>query len=257
MAQDDADREGPNEVGRIVSEIFTFVSEHPEAFDATMAEAGAQMTLARLDKICNACGSLPVSDLPQADLIPINEEPIARPSGTEQRKMHLLRLISCKLSHAFDKHLNPEPIDRQVSVGIDIYMRRIFGLGVYHRLNDQAERILLISGNGDDVVLRAVMGNFMHRQFFVNILVRVALSFRNFDVAKHLFMEDLNAARPLGTPEISNTAFHLICNAMFNDLFLMAKSQDDGATLDYQYGHRTTRGLVEVVDLMHKDRLSR
>ena len=258
MAQNSQDdRSGPNQVGRIVSEIFSFVMANPDAFDASMAEAGAQMTLARLDKICTACGSLPANDLPQIELIPINDAPIERPSGQEQRKMHLLRLISCKLSHAFDKKLNPNPLDRQVSIGIDIYMRRIFGLSVYRRLNDQAERILLLSGRGDDIVLRAVMSNFMHRQFFMNVLVRLGLSFRNFDVAKHLFMQDRNEERPRGTPKLEKSAFHLIMGALLNDVFLIAKSQDDGALLDFLYGQRTARGLEEVVALMSKDRLAR
>ena len=256
--QDDQDeRSGPDEVGRIVSEILSFVMANPGAFDASMAEAGAQMTLARLNSICKACGSLPACDLPQVDIIPISEEPIERPSGQEQRRLHLLRLISCKLSHAFDKRLNPDPLDRQVSIGIDVYMRRVFGMSVYHRLNDQAERILLLSGRGDDVVLRAVMGNFMHRQFFMNILVRFGLSFRNFDVARHLLMEDLNESRPLGTPRLGKSAFHLIVGALLNDVFLMAKSQDDGAALDFQFGPRTARGLEEVVALLSKDRLAR
>jgi hypothetical protein len=191
------------------------------------------------------------------ELIPINDEPIVRPSGQEQRKMHLLRLISCKLSHAFDKRLNPDPLDRQVSIGIDVYMRRIFGLSVYRRLNDQAERILLLSGRGDDVVLRAVMSNFMHRQFFMNVLVRFGLTFRNFDVARHLFMDDLNESRPLGSPQLGKSAFHLIMGALLNDVFLIAKSQDDGALLDFLYGPRTARGLEDVVSLLSRDRLQK
>ena len=114
MAREPQDqRSGPGEVGRIVSEIFSFVMANPEAFDASLAEAGAQMTLARLNKICDACGALPPCDLPQVELIPINEEPIERPKGQEQRRLHLLRLLSCKLSHAFDRSLNPEPLDQQ------------------------------------------------------------------------------------------------------------------------------------------------
>lgn len=208
------ERSGPDEVGRIVSEIFTFVMANPDAFDASLAEAGAQMTLARLNKICDACGALPPQpDLPVIELIPINDEPIERPSGQEQRKLHLLRLISCKLSHAFDKRLNPDPLDRQVSIGLDVYMRRLFGMSVYRHLNTQAERILLTAGRGDDQVLRAVMSNFMNRQFFMNILVRIAMSFRNFDVARHLFMEDLNESRPLGSRPLDKSAFHIIMGA--------------------------------------------
>lgn len=254
---DPDDASGPDKVGRIVSEIFSFVMANPDAFDASMAEAGAQMTLARLNKICDACGSLPACDMPMADLIPINDAPIERPSGQEQRKMHLLRLISCKLSHAFDKRLNPDPLDRQVSVGIDMYMRRLFGMEVYKKLNEQAERILLVSGHGDDAVLRAVMSNFMHRQFFMGVLVRIGLSFRNFDVARHLFMEDLDEARPLGTHRLDKRSFHIIIGAMLNDVFITAKSQDSGALLDFQYGPRTARGLEEVVQLMSKHRLAR
>jgi len=230
---------------------------NPDAFDASMAEAGAQMTLSRLNKICDACGELPASALPQIDLIPINEAPVERPKGKEQRKLHLLRLISCKLSHAFDGRHNPDPLDRQVSIGIDVYLRRIFGIPVYTRLNDQAERILLLSGRSDDQVLRAVMSNFMHRQFFVNVLVRFGLSFRNFDVARHLFMEDLNESRPMGSPELGKTAFHMIMGSLLNDVFLIAKSQDDGAAMDFQYGPRTARGLEEVVALLAKDRMAR
>jgi len=136
-------------------------------------------------------------------------------------------------------------------------MRRIFGLSVYRRLNDQAERILLLSGRGDDIVLRAVMSNFMHRQFFMNVLVRLGLSFRNFDVAKHLFMEDLNESRPLGSAKLEKPAFHMMMGALLNDVFLIAKSQDDGALLDFLYGQRTARGLEEVVALMSKDRLAK
>lgn len=248
------ERSGPDEVGRIVREIFSFVMSNPEAFDASMAEAGAQMTLARLNKICDACGQLP--EIPAVDLIPINDAPIERPKGQEQRKLHLLRLVSCKLSHAFDKTLNPDPLDRQVSVGLDVYLRRLFGMGVYARMNDQAERVLLVSGKGDDQVLRAVMSNFQHRQFFTNVLVRFGLSFRNFDVARHLFMEDLNESRPLGTPAVGKREFHVFTGALLNDIFLMAKSQDDGALLDFQFGPRTARGLEEAAALLAKDRVS-
>lgn len=255
MARDKQDpRSGPDEVGRIVSEIFSFVMANPEAFDASLAEAGAQMTLSRLNKICDACGALPSCDVPQVELIPINEEPIERPKGQEQRRLHLLRLLSCKLSHAFDKTLNPDPLDRQVSIGIDVYLRRLFGQGVYARLNDQAERILLVSGRGDDQVLRAVMGNYQHRQFFTNILVRFGQSFRNFDVARHVFMEDLNESRPLGSKAVGKGAFHTITGALLNDLLLMAKSQDDGALMDFQFGPRTARGLEEVAVLLGKHR---
>lgn len=246
------ERSGPDEVGRIVSEIFSFVMANPEAFDSSMAEAGAQMTLARLNKICDACGALP--EPPAVDLIAIDEAPVERPKGQEQRKLHLLRLMSCKLSHAFDKTLNPDPVDRQVSIGLDVYMRRLFGMDVYRRLNDQAERILLVSGKGDDVVLRSVMSNFQHRQFFTNILVRFGLSFRNFDVARHLFMEDLNESRPLGTPPLGKRDFHTFTGALLNDIFLMAKSQDDGALLDFQFGPRSARGLEDVSVLLAKDR---
>jgi len=248
------DRSGPDKVGRIVGEIFSFVMANPDAFDASMAEAGTQMTLARLNDVCKACGSLPENDMPQVDIIAINEEPIERPSGQEQRHMHLLRLISCKLSHAFDSRFNANCLDRQVSVGIDIYMRRLFGMSIYKRLNEQAERILLVAGRGDDAVLRAVMSNFMNRQFFINILVRIGLSFRNFDVAQHLFLKDLNECRPAGTPRLDKSTSHLILGALLNDVFLMAKSQDDGAALDFQYGLRTARGLEEVVTLLAKDR---
>ena len=253
MAQNyEEDRSGPDEVGRIVSEIFSFVMSNPEAFDASMAEAGAQMTLARLNKICDACGALP--DMPAVDLIAIDEEPIERPKGQEQRKLHMLRLVSSKLSHAFDRTLNPDPLDRQISIGLDVYLRRLLGMGVYRRMNEQAERILLVSGKGDDQVLRAVMSNFQHRQFFTNILVRFGLSFRNFDVARHLFMEDLNESRPLGSRQVGKKEFHLFTGALLNDIFLMAKSQDDGALLDFQFGSRTARGLEEVGTLLAKDR---
>ena len=246
------ERSGPDEVGRIVSEIFSFVMSNPEAFDTSMAEAGAQMTLARLNKICDACGALP--EPPAVDLIAIDEEPIERPKGQEQRKLHMLRLLSCKLSHAFDKKLNPDPLDRQVSIGLDVYLRRLFGMAVYRRLNDQAERILLVSGKGDDQVLRAVMSNYQHRQFFTNILVRFGLSLRNFDVARHLFLQDLNECRPAGVPQVGKKEFHTFAAALLNDLFLMAKSQDDGALLDFQFGPRTARGLEDVSVKLAKDR---
>lgn len=254
MAEDSVDeKSGPDKVGRIVSEIFTFVLANRDAFDTSVAEAGAQMTLARLSKICDACGALPAGLVPDVELIPLNEEPIERPKGQEQRRLHLLRLISCKLSHAFDKRFNPNPLDRQISMGIDIYMRRAFGMPVYRRMNDQAERILLVSGRGDDVVLRAVMGNFLHRQFFMNVLVRLGLTFRNFDVAKHLLMGDLNECRPSGVPALTKQNFHAIVGALLNDILLMAKSQDDGAILDFQYGQRTARGMEEVSQMLAKD----
>ena len=87
--------------------------------------------------------------------------------------------------------------------------------------------------------------------------MRFALSFRNFDVARHLFMEDLNESRPLGSPALGKSAFHMILGSLLNDVFLIAKSQNDGALLDFQYGPRTARGLQEVVELLSKDRMAR
>jgi len=252
------DESGPDEVGRVVREILSFVLDNKEAFDPSLAEAGAQMTLERLSKICNTCSTAPIQPLPETNLVDanpviLNEGPIARPGKHEQRQLHLLRLISCKLSHTFNKHLNPRSLDRQVSVGLDMFLRRLLTMPVYTQLNEQAQRILLVSGKDDETVLRTVMESFMHRQFFTNILVRFGLAFRNFDVARHLLMRDLNECRPVGTPELGKDAFHMIMGALLSDILLMAKSQRKGALLDYQFGARSLRGLNEVGHRLAKD----
>ncbi|MCK5445105.1 MAG: hypothetical protein KAI73_05730, partial [Rhodospirillaceae bacterium] len=105
---------GPDRVGGMVSELFEFVLENGANINDELAGESVRMARERLGKICSTCSELS-SDEPSPAIALEKTESVKPPTGNEQRKMHLLRLVSCKLSHAFDKQNNPTPIDRQAS----------------------------------------------------------------------------------------------------------------------------------------------
>jgi len=246
--------DGPVRVHAIVSELFEFVLENKQYIDNDIAEESILSAKEALNTICHSCNTSRTDD-GDAPEIEILQTPSPRPqSGNDQRKMHLLRLISCKLSHAFDKQHNPNPIDRKFSVGIDYYLRRLFTPDVYEMLNEQAERILMISGIGDNVIINNVNANPHHKNFLNNVLVRFAQSFRKFDMAHYQFMDDINESNPSATP-LGKNEFHLIMNSLLNDLMLIARSQRDGAMMDFLYGPRTSQVLDEISQSLSKHRM--
>ena len=236
-------QDGPDRISGIVDELFEFVIENKNHIDRNVADESTRAARATLSAICSDCRETIEDKTPE---IEINKSPAPLPNKeNEQRKMHLLRLVSVKLSHAFDKKHNPNPIERKFSVGIDYYLRRLFTADVFDQLNDQAQRILMVSGVGDNVIINNINTNPHHKNFLNNILVRFAQSFRKFNTARFQLMEDLNESNP-SAPPLGNNAFHLIMSSLLNDLMLTARSQRDGAMMDFLYGPKTSQALDEV-----------
>ena len=250
-----AGQDGPERISNIVNELFEFVLENKNYIDSNIVDESTIAARATLSAICNGCREAGI-DEDETPEIEINKSPPPIPhTGNEQRKMHLLRLVSVKLSHAFDKKYNPNPIDRQFSIGIDYYLRRLFTAEVFENLNDQAQRILMVSGIGDNVIINNINTNPHHKNFLNNVLVRFAQSFRKFNTARFQFMEDLNESNP-SAPSLGKNEFHLIMNSFLNDLMLTARSQRDGAMMDFLYGPRTSQTLDEVSKALAGNRMS-
>ena len=249
------DDDGPSRVHSIVSELFEFVLENKQHIDKNIAEESVVSAKETLGVICKTCRE--INDEGDAPEIEISQTSSPEPrSDNDKRKMHLLRLISCKLSHAFDKKHNPNPIERKFSVGIDYYLRRLFTPEVYEQLNEQAERMLMVSGVGDNVIINNVNTNIHHKNFLNNVLVRFAQSFRKFDTAHYQFMDDVNQSNPSAQP-LGKNEFHLIMSSLLNDLMLTARSQRDGAMMDFLYGPRTSQVLDEISQNLSKHRMGK
>ena len=249
-----ASQDGPERIYGIVNELFEFVLENKNHIDSNIADESTRAAMSALSAICNGCREENIID-DDAPEIEINKTPAPLPKKeNEQRKMHLLRLVSVKLSHAFDKKYNPNPIDRQFSIGIDYYLRRLFTAEVFENLNDQAQRILMISGVGDNTIINNINANPHHKNFLNNVLVRFAQSFRKFSTARFQIMEDLNESNP-SAPPLGKNEFHLIMNSLLNDLMLTARSQRDGAMMDFLYGPKTSQTLDEVSKALTDNRL--
>ncbi len=236
---------GSERIYSIVNELFEFVIENKDHIDRNIADESTRAARASLSAICSDCREAGTAE-DETPEIEINKSPPPAPhTGNEQRKMHLLRMVSVKLSHAFDKKHNPNPIERKFSVGIDYYLRRLFTAEVFDQLNDQAQRILMVSGVGDNVIINSINANPHHKNFLNNVLVRFAQSFRKFSTARFQFMEDLNESNP-SAPSLGKNEFHLIMSSLLNDLMLTARSQRDGAMMDFLYGPKTSQTLDDV-----------
>ena len=112
----------------------------------------------------------------------------------------------------------------------------------------------MISGVGDNVIINNINANPHHKNFLNNVLVRFAQSFRKFDTAHYQFMDDINESNP-SAPPLGKNEFHLIMSSLLNDLMLTARSQRDGAMMDFLYGPRTSQTLDEVSQALAKNRM--
>ncbi|MCK5168225.1 MAG: hypothetical protein KAQ66_12905, partial [Rhodospirillaceae bacterium] len=72
--------------------------------------------------------------------------------------------------------------------------------------------------------------------------------------ARFQIMEDLNESNP-SAPPLGKNEFHLIMNSLLNDLMLTARSQRDGAMMDFLYGPKTSQTLDEVSKALTDNRL--
>ena len=243
-------QDGPRRIQKVLAEIFEFFMAHSQMKNLSLAEKTIQMTGNKLGQICQDC---------QMQLLgggEVDEEATPPPTkGNEKRRLFLLRLITCKASHLFDPVHNPNPMDRAYAMGLDLYFRRIFPQNVYLRLNGEAKQILTAAGSGDDVqIFNMVNTNPFFSAFVQNVLIRVALSFRKYDGAKGLFMNDTNEALPSGYEEMSNEQFRVFMSALLFDVFMRGKSELDGKLLDFRYGPETSETINTVSEKFSKDR---
>lgn len=252
----DSKPDGPERVLKLLNEIFEVVAEHGGRMDDETVTESIRMTTAALSRVCRECqGQKAAAEVP-----PIEEKP-AEPApknksekqDEEKRRLHLLRLTTCKLSNLFDTVNNPNPMNRATAHGLDTYLNRILGSAVYDHLNDQAGAILKVTGRNDVAVLNSVQSNPFHRLFLQNILVRIALSFKRYASAKRAFISDLNAVLPSTMDPVGHAEYRMILGALLFDLFIQSKSGRDSELLDYEYGPKTVKNLNAVAEQFGRD----
>ena len=248
MAVEDG-TDGPKRVQKILGEIFEFTLAHGQVKNLEAAGHSVQMTREKLESVCKAC---------QLQTLGGGDEDMDVPgtvtgTGNEKRRLFLLRLISCKLSHLFDKAHNPNPMDRTYALGLDLYFRRIFSQDVYVRLNGEAKQILAAAGGDDVQVFNLVNTNVFFSTFVQNVLVRVIMSFRKYETAKDMLLQDINEALPHGYNNITHEQYRVLMSALLFDVFIKGKSEMDGRILDFRYGPKTAEILNQVSDRFGRD----
>lgn len=242
-------QDGPRRIQKILGEIFEFFLAHGQMKNLALADETIRMTGNKLGQVCQDCqmqlmGSGDVDE----------DAPPPPTAGNEKRRLFLLRLVSSKLSHLFDPVHNPNPMDRAYAMGLDLYFRRIFPQQVYVRLNGEAKQILGASGRDDVQVVNTVNTNPFFSAFMQNVLVRMVLTFKDYEAAKGLFMQDVNDALPSGYDEMTNEQFRVLMSALLFDVFMKGKSEMDGKLLDYRFGKGTADILNFVSDKFGADR---
>ena len=240
--------DGPKRIQRVLGEIFEFTLAHGQVKNLEAAGHSVQMTRDKLDSICGHCQT---QMLGGGDA---GEEPVAGAgAGNEKRRMHLLRLVSCKLSHLFDSAHNPNPMDRVYALGIDLYFRRILSEDVYSRVNSEAKQILAAAGGDDVRMFNLINSNIFFGSFVQNVLVRIVTSFKKYGEAKALFIQDVNDALPGNYPELTQEQYRVLMSALLFDVFIKGKSEMDGKILDYRFGPKTSEILNHVSDQFGRD----
>lgn len=242
-------QDGPKRIQKVLGEIFEFFMAHGQVKNLTLADKTIQMTANKLGGICQEC---------QMQLRGGGEvEEVAAPpptKGNEKRRLFLLRLVTSKLSHLFDPVHNPNPMDRAYALGLDLYFRRIFSQNVYIRLNGEAKQILGATGSDDIQVFNTVNTNPFFNAFVQNVLIRLALTFKKYEGAKGLFMQDVNSALPNDYPDMTNEQFRVLMSALLFDVFMKGKSEMDGKLLEFRFGPGTADTLNAISDKFGTDR---
>lgn len=249
----DADKpSGPERVRKIVHEVFTFALVQRDHFDEKVAEESKHLTQIKLKEICKSCQGAG-GEAPQAADSPSIAEKASEPVSHDARRYHLLRLVAAKLSLVFDDPRESARLPRGAVMGIDAYLRRILRMPVYTELNEQAGRILLVSGRDDTTILNSVNANPGHYNFLINVLVRFALSFKDMSLAKEALLDEMRDCTEAGEAEVSEEHFHTMLNALLSDVFLAARSDGDQAMFDYHFGANTARELDSVAKKITRD----
>ena len=238
--------DGPKRVQRIIGEIFEFTLAHGQVKNLDVAGSSVQMVSNKLEGVCRDCqtqmlGGEDIEDVASGGV------------GNEKRRMHLLRLVSCKLSHLFDSDHNPNPMDRVYALGIDLYFRRILSEDVYNRVNAEAKQILSAAGGDDVRMFNLINSNIFFGAFVQNVLVRIVTSFKKYDEAKAFFIKDVNDALPGDYPDLTQEQYRVIMSALLFDVFIKGKSELDGKLLDYRFGPKTAEILNHVSDRFGRD----
>ena len=249
------EKAGPERVRKIVEDVFSFSLAQRDHFDESVAEESQRLTQAKLGDICARCQSAQefLANPQENKAAPALAAKDTSPKNHAPRRYHLLRLVSSKLSLVFSDPRESARMPRGAVMGIDAYLRRVLRKQVYTELNDQAARILLVSGRDDTSIVNSVNGNPGHRAFLQTLLVRFILSFKEFSVAKEALIDEMRDCTDSDEPEFTERHFHTMLNALFSDVFLAARSDGDQALFDYQFGGNTVRALDAVAKKISTD----
>ncbi len=164
-----------------------------------------------------------------------------------RRNRFLLRLVVGRVSHLFSAPKAPMP--RSLIEGLDRYLKKAFGPIMYDELNSEAEQILCNLKAADDHAMREhIRRNPQLRRFVDTIFIRILFRFENFPVGKKTFTHILSDTMQ----EASNFSFQeehffLLFEALFRDLWLETRNDDQQVRWDFMFGDGTSKRIKSIL----------
>jgi len=164
-----------------------------------------------------------------------------------RRSRFLLRLIVGRVSHLFAGK-NPK-IPKSVIEGLDQFFIKAFGPVVYEELNNEADDMFRGIPSGDDEEMWRIIKATPHwRRFAETILIRILFRFENFANGKKTFVLIVGRVmQDMSKFTFSDAHFNMIFQALFGDLLMEMKTDEQRLRIDFMFGDGTSAKLMAIL----------
>jgi hypothetical protein len=164
-----------------------------------------------------------------------------------RRSRFLLRLIVGRVSHLFAAK-NPK-IPKSVIEGLDQFFIKAFGPLVYEELNNEADDMFRGIPSGDDEEMwRQIKATPHWRRFADTILIRILFRFENFTNGKKTFMLIVGRVmQDMSKFTFGDSHFYMIFQALFGDLLMELKTDEQRLRVDFMFGDGTSAKLMAIL----------
>ena len=164
-----------------------------------------------------------------------------------RRSRFLLRLIVGRVSHLFVGK-NPK-IPKSVIEGLDQFFIKAFGPVVYEELNSEADEMFRGIPSGDDEEMwRQIKATPHWRRFAETILIRILFRFENFANGKKTFVLIVGRVmQDMSKFTFGDGHFNMIFQALFGDLLMELKTDEQKLRIDFMFGDGTSAKLMAIL----------
>ena len=164
-----------------------------------------------------------------------------------RRNRFLLRLVVSRVSHLFtgDRPMMP----RSLIEGLDRYLVKAFGPIMYEECNVEADQTLVNLNTDDDHAMwDGIRKSPQMRRFVDTLFIRLLFRFENFPNGKKTFISIIDRTmQDVSHYNFGESQFNAVFEALFSDLWLELKKDEQRLRWDFLFGDGTSAKLAAIL----------